>query len=69
MTLVFFIDSDLSMRSHVQRTVAQFTLVLSSLDYCNATLAGLPVGLHNRLQSVLNASARPVAVSLFGPHR
>jgi len=32
------------------------------LNYCNATLAGLPVGLLNRLQTVLiNASVRSVA--------
>jgi len=35
--------------------------VLTRLDYGNATLAGLPAYLLNRLQSVLNASARSVA--------
>jgi len=36
-------------------------VVLSRLDYGNATLAGLPANLLNRLQSVLNASARSIA--------
>ena len=36
------------------------SLVISRLDYGNATLAGLPVYLSNRLQSVLNAAARLV---------
>jgi len=64
--LSIYIDADLSMRSHVQRTVAGcfavlrqlrsirrfvpstvyqtlvVALVLSRLDYGNATLAGLP---------------------------
>jgi len=35
--------------------------VLTRLDYGNATLFGLPAYLLNRLQSVLNASARSVA--------
>ena len=34
------------------------SLVLSKLDYGCATLAGLPVNLLNRLQSLLNAAAR-----------
>ena len=79
------IDSDLSMKTHVQRSVAGcfavrrqlrsirrvvpssvyqslvVALVLSRLDYGNATLAGLPACLLNRLQSVLNAAARSVA--------
>ena len=36
-------------------------LVLSRLDYGNATLAGLPTSLLNRLQSVINAAARSIA--------
>ena len=36
-------------------------LVLSRLDYGNATLAGLPPSLLNRLQSVINAAARSIA--------
>ena len=36
-------------------------LVLSRLDYGNATLAGLPASLLNRLQSVINAAARSIA--------
>jgi len=36
-------------------------LVLSKLDYGNATLVGLPANLPNRLQSVLNAAARSIA--------
>jgi len=36
-------------------------LVLLWLDYGNATLAGLPACLLNRLQSVLNAAARSIA--------
>ena len=34
------------------------SLVLTRLDYCNSVLAGLPVHLVRRLQSVLSASAR-----------
>jgi len=83
--LGIFIDADLSMRSHVQRTVAGcfvvlrqlrsvrqsvpssvfqtliVILVLMKLDFGNATLAGLPTYLLNRLQSVLNAAARSIA--------
>ena len=82
--LGIFIDVDLSMRSHVQRTVAGcfavllqlrsirrsvpssvfqtlvVALVLSRLDYGNATLVGRS-NLLNRLQIVLNAAARSVA--------
>ena len=36
-------------------------IVVSRLDYGNATLAGLRANLLNRLQSVLNASARSIA--------
>jgi len=35
-------------------------LVLSRLDYGNATLAGLPAYVISRLQSVLNVAARLV---------
>jgi len=34
------------------------SLVMPHLDYCNATLAGLPASQLSRLQSVLNAAAR-----------
>jgi len=75
-------DSDVSMRSHVKKTVSScfaalrrirsirrsvprrvlvslvVSLVLTRLDYGNATLSGLPASLLNRLQSVLNAAAR-----------
>ena len=37
------------------------SVVLSRLDYGNATLAGLSACLLNRLQSVLNAAARSIA--------
>jgi len=83
--LEIYIDAALSMRSHVQRTVAGcfailrqlrsirrsvpscvfrtlvVVLVLTRLDYDNATLLGLPAYLLNRQQSVLNASARLIA--------
>ena len=36
------------------------SLVLSGLDYGNATLAGIPAYLLRRLQSVLNAAARTI---------
>ena len=82
--LGILIDADLSMRSHVQRTVAGYfavlrqlrsvrqsvpssvfqtlivSLVLMKLDFGNATLAGLPTYLLNRLQSVLKAAARSI---------
>ena len=35
--------------------------MLTRLDYGNATLAGIPATLINRLQSVLNAAARSIA--------
>jgi len=83
--LGIYINSDLSMQVHVQRSVAGcfavlyqlrsirrfvpssvyqslvVALVLSRLDYCNATLAGFPTSLLNRLQSVINAAARSIA--------
>ena len=37
----------------------------SCLDYCNGVLAGMPLGLSNRLQSVLRAAAR-LALGLPG---
>ena len=80
--LGILIDSDVSMQSHVTRTVSTCfavlrqlrtirrsvsrtviqllvtSLVLSRLDYGNATLAGIPQHLLWRLQSVMNATAR-----------
>jgi len=50
-----------SIRRSVTQSVMQslvVSLVLSRLDYGNATLAGLPDNLLDRLQSVLNAAAR-----------
>jgi len=82
--LGIFIDSDLSMRTQVTRTVAGcfavlrqlrsirrsvldpvfqslvVSLVLTKLDYGNATLTGLPAYQYRRLQSVLNAAARQI---------
>ena len=49
-----------SVPSHVYHSLV-VALVLSRLDYGNATLAGLPACLLNRLQSVLNAAARSIA--------
>ena len=39
-----------------------------SLYYGNATLAGLPASLLNRLQSVINAAARSIAVLRCSEH-
>ena len=39
------------------------SLVLTRLDYGNATLAGIPLYLLNRLQSVMNSAARLVCSS------
>ena len=53
-----------SVRRSVPASVYQtlvVSLVLTRLDYGNATLAGLPAYLVCRLQSVLNASARSIA--------
>jgi len=50
-----------SIRRSVSRPVVQSlvtSLVLSRLDYGNATLAGIPQHLLRRLQSVMNAAAR-----------
>jgi len=49
-----------SVPSTVSQT-ALVSLVLSRLDYRNATPAGLPASLVNRLQSVLNTAARMIA--------
>ena len=82
--LEIYLDSDVSMRSHVAKTasacfavlrdyvsferpsvtfqirspVAHVVIVLSRLDYGNATLAGIPSYLLQQLQSVLNSAAR-----------
>ena len=80
--LGIYIDSDMSMKTHVSKVVSAafaalrqirsvrrslprhavvslvVAIVLTRLDYGNATLAGLPINLLDRLQSVLNASAR-----------
>ena len=85
--LGIYLDSDVSMRSHIKKTVSTCfaalrrirsirrsvprrvlvslvaSLVLARLDYGNATLAGLPTSLLNRLQSVLNAAARLVSAA------
>jgi len=77
--LGIYIDADLVMRTHVQRTVSRcfavlrqlrqirhlvptdtfqtlvVRLVLTRLDYGNSVLAGLPVYLVRRIQSVLNS--------------
>jgi len=82
--LGIYIDSDVSIRTHVSRTVSSciavlrqlrsirrsvspaalqslsHCIVLSRLDYDNATLSGLPSNQLDRLQSVLNAAARLV---------
>jgi len=79
-----YVDSDVSMRTHMSRTVSScfvvlrqlcsirqstsqavllslvVSLVLSHLDYGNATLAGLPGNQLDRLQSVMNAAAQLV---------
>jgi len=44
-----------SVSDHVFQTLI---LVLSRLDYGNATLAGIPANQHRRLQSVMNAAAK-----------
>jgi len=44
------------------------SLVISRLDYGNATLVGLPVYLSNRLQSMLNAATRLVYLELKYDH-
>jgi len=57
-----------SIRRSVPSSVFQTLVVasvLTKLDYGNATLAGLPANLLNRLQSVINAAARSIA----GLHR
>jgi hypothetical protein len=80
--LGIFIDSDVSMRTHVSRTVSACfgilrhlrslrryvtesvfqslvaSLILTKLDYGNATLAGVPAHQIHRLQAVMNAAAR-----------
>jgi len=68
--LGIFIDYDLVMWTHVQRSVSRcfsapstfqslvVTLVLSRLDYGNSVLIGLPIQLVHRLQSVQNAATR-----------
>jgi len=91
-----YIDSDLSMQSHVQQTVAGcfaalrqirsvrrslpstaletlvVSLVLTRLDYGNATLVGIPANLLRRLQAVLTITGLPrsthITTSLAGLH-
>jgi len=82
--LGIYIDSDISMRSHVTKTVCACfavlrqlrsvrrsvpksvlqslvtSFVLPRLDYRNANLAGIPLYLLKRLQSVMNSAARLV---------
>ena len=48
-----------SLPRHALLTLVR-ALVVSKVDYCNSVLAGLPVTLLQRLQSVLNAAARLV---------
>jgi hypothetical protein len=48
-----------SISSSVYRTLI-VSLILTKLDYGNATLAGLPAYLVSRLQSVMNAAARSI---------
>ena len=60
-----------SIRSSVTRPVfvsLVVSLVLSRLDYGNATLAGITDRLMDRLRSVLNASARLIYASLRTEH-
>jgi len=60
-----------SIRRLVPSTVYQslvVALVLSRLDYGNATLAGLPTCLLNRLQSVLNAAVQSITDALASFH-
>jgi len=60
-----------SIRRSVPDSVFQtlvVVLVMPRLDYCNATLAGLPVFQHRRLQSVLNAAARLIHWSPLYEH-
>jgi len=90
--LGFHLDSDMSMSSHVRKTVSTCfavlrqlhsirrsvsrpvvqslvtSLVLSRLDYGNATLAGIPQHLLRRLLSVMNAAARLIYSSLRFDH-
>jgi len=52
-----------SLRRSIPSSVYQtliVSLILTRLDYGNATLAGLPVYLVSRLQSVMNAAARSI---------
>ena len=60
-----------SIRSSVTRPVfvsLVVSMVLSRLDYGNATLAGITVRLMDRLRSVLNASARLIYASRRTEH-
>ena len=63
--LQFYVGFGSSARS-VPRTVFQSMvscLVLPRLDYCNPVLAGIPLHLARRLQSVMNAASRLVFTS------
>jgi len=46
---------------HLLSDTGRRPIVLTRLDYGNATLAGITATLINRLQSVLNAAARSIA--------
>jgi hypothetical protein len=90
--LGILLDADVSMKSHVMRTVSTcffvlrqlrsirrsvprpvlqslvVSLVLSRLDYGNATLVGISQYLLQRLQSVMNAAARLIYSSSRSSH-
>ena len=55
-------------RPSTSQAVLVVSLVLSRLDYGNATLAGLPGNQLDRLQSVMNAAARLVCSALKYEH-
>ena len=64
--LQFYVSFRVSATRYLPRTAFQSLvscLVLPRLDYCNAVLAGIPLHLARRLQSVMNAGARLVFAS------
>ena len=62
--VIIVVTYQCSVRQSVPSSVFEtliVSLVLTKLDFGNATLAGLLTNLLNRLQSVLNAAARSIA--------
>ena len=64
MSIQTFLHQSLSLSADVAKTLVQ-VFISSRLDYCDALLHGISDGLMRRLQSVQNAAARLITLSLI----